>query len=260
MTDTKDNRTKRQNPLFITSLQRGIKILEAFDSNARSLSLSDLVKITGLNLSAVQRFLHTWEALGYLEKNLITKRFDLTPKVMCLGYNYLKGQRLVEIATPILLDARKRIGNAVYLGTLYETDIIYLIRLPQRFLMLESTLPGRSVPAFCGGRAILSCLPEQEVEDLLRRSAITKITPFTILDIQDNMKEVAKARKLGYAISVQEQLIGEISISAAVTDSAGKPVAAVYISANLSEWTPDQVVEKLVPVALEVAGAIGAQF
>lgn len=260
MTDTKGRQGKRQDPLFVASLQRGTQILEAFDSNTRSLSLSDLVKITGLNRSAVQRFLHTWESLGYLEKDAATKRFDLTPKVMCLGYNYLKGQRLVEIATPTLLEMKKRVGNAVYLGTLYETDIIYLIRLPQRYLMLESTLPGRRVPAFCGGRAILSCLPEQEVEDLLRRSTMEKITPHTILDIEANMAEVAKARKLGYAISTQEQLVGEISISAPVVASNGRPVAAVYISANLSEWSLDRVQEKLVPVLLEAAGSIGAQF
>lgn len=260
MTDTKNSQSKRKEPLFVASLQRGMQILEAFNSNNRSLSLSDIVNITGLNRSAAQRFLYSWESLGYLKKDTATKRFDLSPKVMCLGYNYLKGERLVEIATPLLLEARKRIGNAVYLGTLYETDIIYLIRLPQRFLLLESTLPGRRVPAFCGGRAILSRLPEQEVTDLLQKSSMKKLTPFTIVDVKGNLEEVAKARKLGYAISIQEQLIGEISISAAVIGSTGIPLAAVYISANFSEWPLERIQAELVPIILETAGAIGGQF
>ncbi|SHO53564.1 transcriptional regulator, IclR family [Desulfopila aestuarii DSM 18488] len=244
----------------MTSVQRSMQILEAFDSNNRNLSLSDLVKTTGLNRSAVQRFLYTLESLGYLKKDQSTKRFGLTPKVMSLGYNYLKGERLVEIATPLLLEARKRTGNAVYLGTLYETDIIYLVRLPQRFLLLESTLPGRRVPAFCSGRAILAHLPDQEVEDLLRRSSMEKITPFTIVDIKGNMDEVDKARKQGYVISSQEQLIGEIAISSAVVGRTGTPLAAVYVSVNFSEWSIEKIKAELVPVVIEVAGSIGAQF
>jgi DNA-binding IclR family transcriptional regulator len=65
---------RRPDPLFVHSLQRALMVLEAFDSTARNLSLSDLSRKTGLNKSAVQRFLFTWEALGYLEKDTDTKR------------------------------------------------------------------------------------------------------------------------------------------------------------------------------------------
>ncbi|MFT5700984.1 MAG: IclR family pca regulon transcriptional regulator [Desulforhopalus sp.] len=256
----KKTKTKREDPLFVASVQRAMHILECFDSINRNLSVSDVVKITGLNRSAVQRFLYTLESLGYLKKDNSTKRYNLTPRVMCLGYNYLKGERLVEIATPLLLEARKRIRNAIYLGSLYETDIIYLIRLPQRFLLLETTLPGRRVPAFCGGRAILAHLPDDEVKEILTQSTIEKFTPFTILDIEENMNEVRKARELGYAISTQEQMLGEISISAAVVGRAGVPLAAVYISVNFSEWTIERIQSELAPVVLEVANSIGAQF
>lgn len=253
-------KTKRENPLFVTSVQRAMLILECFDSHNRNLSISDLVSITGLNRSAVQRFLYTLESLGYLTKDESTKRYSLTPKVMCLGYNYLKGERLVEIATPLLLEARKRIGNAMYLGTLYQTDIIYLIRLPQRFLLLETTLPGRRVPAFCGGRAILAHLPDSQVEDILKQSVMDQLTPFTITDLEGNLGEIRKARELGCAISLQEQVLGEISISSAVVGRSGVPLAGVYISVNYAEWTIERIQSELVPVVLDVANSIGAQF
>lgn len=256
----KKSKTKREDPLFVTSVQRAMHILECFDSHNRNLSISDLVNITGLNRSAVQRFLYTLESLGYLEKDNSTKRFTLTPRVMCLGYNYLKGERLVEIATPLLLEARKRIGNAMYLGTLYETDIIYLIRLPQRFLLLETTLPGRRVPAFCGGRAILAHLPDEKVKDILNQSIMKKFTPFTIVDVEENMNEVLKTREQGYAVSLQEQVLGEISISAAVVGREGLPLAGVYTSVSFSEWTIERIQSELAPVVLEVANSIGAQF
>lgn len=251
---------KRTDPLFVSSLEKAVQVLEAFDSTSRSLSLSELSTKTGFNKSAVQRFLYTWEALGYLEKDRDTKRFSLSPKVMSLSYHYLKGKRLVEVATPILLEIRKRLGCPVYLGTLYETDIMYLIRLPQRFLLLESTLPGRRVPAFCGGRAFLSRLDKNTVKTLLEQSERQQLTPYTITGVAENINEVEKAKRLGYAVSKQEQLIGEISVSAAVVNSSGEPIAAVYASADCSEWDEERIHTELAPVVLKAAADIGLQF
>lgn len=253
-------KNKRNNPLFVASLERGMQILEAFDEGHRRLGLADLVDLTGLNRSAVQRFLHTWESLGYLSKDGVTKQFRLTPKIMSLGYNFLRGERLVEVATPFLLDARERSGNSVYLGTLFDTTIIYLIRLPQQVLMLESTLPGRRIPAFCGGRAFLSCLDDAEVKDILERSDRSSITPHTITDLSENIREVEKVRQKGFCISQQEQLVGEIAVSAPVLDVKGVPRASVYISARITEWPEERVEAELAPVVLEAAAKIGSQL
>jgi DNA-binding IclR family transcriptional regulator len=251
---------QREDPLFVASLGRAVRILEAFDRGTRSLGLAELAEQTGLNRSAVQRFLHTWEQLGYLSKDPATRRFSLTPRVMALGYNYLRGNRLVEAATPYLLEARTRTGNSVYLGALYDIEVIYLVRLPQRFLLFESTLPGRRIPAFCGARAILSRLPAARVDDILARSAHVPITPHTVVDPARNRALIERTRELGYCVSVQEFLVGEIAVSAPVVGSRGEPLAAVYISAKYAEWDEERVARELAPIALETAGAIGAQF
>ena len=184
-----------------------MQVLEAFNKGHKQLGLNALAELTGLNQSAVQRFLHTWESLGYLYKDTATKQFRLTPKVMSLSYNFLRGERLVEISTPFLLDARERTGNSVYLGTLYDTSIIYLIRLPQRLLLLEGTLPGRCVPAFCGGRAFLSCMKDPEIISILKCSNLSAITPYTITDINEIMQEIVQVRERGFCISQQEQVV-----------------------------------------------------
>ncbi|MBU1003945.1 MAG: helix-turn-helix domain-containing protein [Proteobacteria bacterium] len=251
---------KRNDALFVASLGRGMLILEAFHSRQKSLGLTEISEITGLNRSAVQRFLHTWEQLGYLAKDQTSKRFTLTPRVMALGYDFLKGNRLVEIATPFLLEARKHTGNSIYLGTLDGLDLIYLIRLPQRFLLFESTLPGRRIPAFCGARAILAHMDDKDVLEIMERSDQQPFTPHTVIGTEANMELVQRARDKGYCVSAQEFLAGEIAVSAAVTDTHGTPLAAVYISAKHSEWTEERVEQELAPVALEVAGLIGSQF
>ena len=74
------------------------------------------------------------------------------------------------------------------------------------------------------------------------------------------MLEVSQAREKGFCISKQEQLIGEIAVSAPVIDVKGVPRASVYISARISEWPDERVEAELVPVVLETTGKIGSQL
>ena len=85
--------------LFISSKQKGIKILDAFNDGTRRISLTEMVSKTGLNQSSVQRLVYTWEKLGYLEKEQGSKQYQLTPKTLDFSYNYLRANPLVEIAT-----------------------------------------------------------------------------------------------------------------------------------------------------------------
>lgn len=252
----------RQDPLFVSSVGRSMSVLEAFDTPLKSLSLTEVSRITALNRSAAQRFLYTWTSLGYLEKEQDSKRFRLTPKILGPGYNYLKSNLMVEVANPLLLDIRDRTGNSVYLGTMDGPNVIYIARFPKRFAYFKATLPGRRVPAFCasGGRAMMACMPDDRVMEILRQSDLRQITPYTITDPDRIMAEIQKARDQGFAIAVQELLTGEISVSAAITDPAGKPMASVHIAAKFKDWPVERIKEELAPIAADVAQMIGPPF
>ena len=50
---------------FVQSLERGLAVIRAFDSERRSLTLSDVARETGLSRASARRFLHTLVELGY---------------------------------------------------------------------------------------------------------------------------------------------------------------------------------------------------
>lgn len=72
--------------LFVQSLAKGLKVLEAFSSLQDSISLTELVAATGMTKSGVQRLTHTLEQTGYIRKDALSKRYSLTPRVLELGY------------------------------------------------------------------------------------------------------------------------------------------------------------------------------
>src|SRR5690606_16417869 len=58
-----------RDPLYIASLGKAMRVLEAFRQARSPLGLTELARLTGLGKSAVQRFTYSWERLGYLVKD-----------------------------------------------------------------------------------------------------------------------------------------------------------------------------------------------
>src|SRR5262245_2729419 len=90
-------------PLFIASLEKGLRVLYAFKDHPRSLGLTEIAEATGLGVSAAQRFVHTWQALGYLRKDPRSRRYTLAPKLLDFSFMYQRASGLAEIAMPHLI-------------------------------------------------------------------------------------------------------------------------------------------------------------
>src|SRR5215469_9078809 len=89
-----------RNSDFVQSLDRGLAVIRAFGPDRDRLSLSEVARATGLTRAATRRFLLTLVQLGYVRND--GREFSLRPRVLELGYAYLSGLALPEIAAPHL--------------------------------------------------------------------------------------------------------------------------------------------------------------
>lgn len=243
--------------LFVNSVARATHILEAFRNEAETLSLTELAQKTGMTLSAVQRFTHTWEVLGYLQKDRRSKRYRLTVSVLELGYLFLRANPLVARATPHMVLAHEEHGLPMNLSVLSGSDVIYIVRIPHRRLQLVEMLPGRRVPAYCNsaGRAFLSHLPDDQLDAILAEPK-TAFTSRTQTDPAILRAEIETVRKQGYAYSQDQVLLGQIGIGKVVLDSKRRPIAAINIVMSSDEWTERRIVDELVPHLFKIVHAI----
>lgn len=250
--------SNRDNPLFVGSLERGFVILEAFGAGQSEMGVTELAAATGFDKSAAQRFAYSLHVLGYLDKNESTRKYRLSRRALGLAYAYLRSDPLVEVATPYLADLRQSCKQRVDLSVLDGDDILYVVRLQSRREAFGATLIGRRMPAFCssGGRAMLSLLPPEEALLRVEQCNRRPLTVHTKTDLDTIMAEIEQARADGFAISVQECLIGEIVVSAAIADMNGRPRAAVHIASSLQEFDEAAVRAQLAPMAIATARLI----
>jgi IclR family transcriptional regulator, pca regulon regulatory protein len=248
---------RARDPLFNSSVEKALAILEAFNGERRSLSLAELAASAGVTTSSAQRCTHTLVRLGYLKRHPLLRRWVLTPRALALAEAYLSGHALLEQATTHLIDLNQASGESVSLSEPDDVDMVFIARFPslKRFYIHRPL--GRRLPMYCtaAGRAYLSALPPPLAQRLLQRSALEPLTPLTLTDPRQICRRIQAAREAGYAWSDQECYRGDLTIAAAVLGDDGVPLAAVNISAPTSRWTLTELREKLSPLLLQTARA-----
>ena len=110
--------------LFVSSLEKGFRVLEAFREAPGDLGLTEIALRTGLDKSAAQRFTNTLHQLGYLEKDARSRRYRPASRLMDFSYTFLHQNRLAEIAVVRLINASKVHGTTVNLCEMIDTNII----------------------------------------------------------------------------------------------------------------------------------------
>lgn len=222
------------------------------------MSLSDIAEASGVGRSAAQRVIHTLRILGYIERDASGRGYVPGIRVLDHALDYLRLNPLVERATPILLDLRKNARERVDLSLFDDLRVVYAMRLQSKRETFFATLVGHSVPTFCtsGGRAIMAHLTDAEVDGILARSDKRPFTDKTVTAPDEVRAKVLEARQFGYALTVEEVLVGEVALGVAVLGSGGRPLGAIHIAGSLSEWTPDAFRDRFAPLAVEAANAI----
>ena len=239
-------------PEFVQSLARGLEVITAFDAQHRELTLADVARRTGLNRATARRFLHTLVTLGYVRQD--DQRFSLTPRVMRLGYAFVSGLPLSEIAQPHLKELSARLGESTSVSVLDGTDILYVVRVPTRRIMATAIPIGARFPAHATsmGRVLLAALPPGELEEHLARP-LEALTPHTLTDPDALRAELGRVREQGYAVSDQQLALGLRSVAVPLREGE-RVVAAVNVSMPVHDGTAPHRTEDVVP-ALRAAVA-----
>ncbi|MEA2781935.1 MAG: hypothetical protein QOK29_3479 [Rhodospirillaceae bacterium] len=247
-------------PLFNSSLAKGLAVLGAFGPERRTMNLPEIAAVTGVSKSAAQRLAFTLEQLGYLRKDLASRRYSLTSRIVELGMRYVQAHTLIDNANPYLLDLNIKCGETVNLSEPDGDEMVFVAWFPGHKQISVQLPVGGRYPMFCtaAGRAYLSGLNKTEADALVDSSTIVQYTPNTIVDPAILKDRIDQARRSGCAYAESEFFRGDINVAAPVFDIHGTAVAAVGISVPVTRWTSDKVRNQLAPLVLETARAISS--
>jgi IclR family pca regulon transcriptional regulator len=241
---------------FVQSLDRGLAVIRAFGPERERLSLSEVARATGLTRAAARRFLLTLVKLGYVRSD--GREFSLRPRVLELGYAYLSGLAMPEIAAPHLEELVAKLRESSSISVLDGHHIVYVARVPTKRIMTVAISVGTRFPAFATsmGRVMLAAMSDEELDRYLREATFEPLTANTVTDpgrLKEIVREVAR---LGYSIVDQELEEGLRAIAAPIHGSGGGVIAAINVSAHASRVSMDAMRTDLLPALLDTARQI----
>jgi IclR family pca regulon transcriptional regulator len=245
---------------FVQSLERGLSVLRAFSAERPAMTLSDVARTTGLTRATARRLLLTFEALGYVRSD--GRSFELTPRVLDLGYAYVSSLKLPDIAQPFMEALSERVHESVSAAVLDDDEIVYVARVPTKRIMTVAIALGSRLPAASTsmGRALLAELPDDELDAFLSRTTVARATDNTLTEPGALREAILEVRRLGYAIVDQELELGVRSASTVLRNRRGCALAAINVSTHAGRVSLKELRSAFVSELLATAEAINAQL
>jgi IclR family pca regulon transcriptional regulator len=249
---------------YVQSLARGLAVIRAFDTDHPVMTLTEVAARTDLTRATARRFLHTLVELGYVRTD--GKTFALTAQVLQLGYAYLSGLSLPQLAQPHLEELSLRLGESTSAAVLDGKDIAYIARVTTRRIMNIGITVGTRFPAYATsmGRVLLAALPPAALQQYLAEAEIKPLTPRALGTKKDLVAVLDVVRAQGWCLLDQELELGLMSIAAPVYHGPTKVVAAINVSlqaqAVATKPDPKAYLEMVRKETVETARLISADL
>jgi IclR family transcriptional regulator, pca regulon regulatory protein len=220
-------------PNFMTSLARGLVVIQAFTQQSPQMTISQLSVKTGLSRAAVRRCLYTLTKLGFAGAE-DGSRYSLRPRMLTLSHTYTASNTLSTAAQPILERMSATLRESFSVATLDGEDIVYIARTQVNRVMAVDLHIGSRLPAYCTsmGRVLLAYLPTEQLEQYLAKAVLTPHTNRTIISVEKLRLALRNVRRNGYALVDQEYEVGLRSLAVPVYAPSGRVVATVNLSGN----------------------------
>ncbi|WP_353062890.1 IclR family transcriptional regulator C-terminal domain-containing protein [Tunturibacter psychrotolerans] len=220
-------------PNFMTSLARGLIVIQAFTQQSPQMTISQLSVKTGLSRAAVRRCLYTLTKLGFAGAE-DGSRYSLRPRMLTLSHTYTTSNTLSTAAQPILERMSAALRESFSVATLDGEDIVYIARTQVSRVMAVDLHIGSRLPAYCTsmGRVLLAYLPTEQLEQYLAKATLTAHTTRTITSVEKLRLALRNVRRNGYALVDQEYEVGLRSLAVPVYAASGRVVATLNLSGN----------------------------
>lgn len=243
------------------SLDKALDVLDAVGSAAAGLSQADLGQRLGLPRTTLYRLLGTLVGRGLLRR-------DPLRRVYCLGSRCFEYARaayampdLVAAAAAELRGLRDMTGETTYLAALDGLEVIALDRCDGAHAQRSHSAVGQRKPLHCTsqGKAILSAMPPERRDALVRDLVLAAVTPRTITDRRRLLAELKLTAQRGWSIDDEEIVVGVRCCGAPIIDAQGEVRGSVSMAGPAFRLTMERI-ELLGPELAEAARRIGAQL
>lgn len=222
------------------SIERVVALLRELTVCRKGASSAQLAARTGIDRSTAHRMLQCLAAEDLLAYDADTRRYSFGRLAYDIGMAAAERLDLPQLCKPALARIADDTGDTVFLMVRSGDDAVCADRAIGSYPIKTFVVDvGTRRPLGVGGGslAMLSALPDDVAELVLGHNA-QRIATYEGMSVDRVRALRAKARKAGYVAMDVVAVPGARTVSVAILTAAGRPVAALSVTAIALRMTP----------------------
>ncbi|MBN8503595.1 MAG: DNA-binding transcriptional regulator KdgR [Burkholderiales bacterium] len=251
----------KSSPESVAAVLKVFAILNALGER-NDIGISELSVRLAMPKATVYRFLQTMKTLGYVRQEADSERYGLAMKTYELGAKALQHPELIDLAKhhmQILADAT---GETVHLGTLIDSEIIYVHKVDSRHMLGMYSRIGRRAPIHCTaiGKSLMAWEHPARRDLVLDGAVFQRFRDKTITDRAAFLAELAQVRAQGFSEDREEFDDHIRCLGVPVFDRLAQPVAGLSVSFPTFRFDAvkaPQVIKMLQDASRDISARLG---
>jgi DNA-binding IclR family transcriptional regulator len=218
---------------YFKSLDKAIAVLKCFTPETPELKTSEVASKIGIHRVTAHRLLETLSQANLLHKDNNRGVYTIGPELYVLGSIYIENNDIYRSASPVVKKINELTGEVVGINVLDgRGDIMLLMREERQIGFHWGSHVSSTFPAYAtaGGKALLSELNNEEIDNLYPEERLKQLTAKTISTKAQLKRELKEIRETGLAFTNEEYLDGIESVGSVIRDATGRTVASLILA------------------------------
>jgi IclR family transcriptional regulator, KDG regulon repressor len=243
-------------------LEKTVTILNLYSDKENAFTLTEIKRMTGFPKTTVFRILKTFENAGFFKYDLANEKYSLGLKFLELGGIVYESLSIRKAAAPHMDALAQNLKAIILLGVIKNDQLLYIDKNESNSIIRVSSRTGLKRPPYFGmlGMTLVAHMDEDERKRLLQQYPPTKITEFTVTNIDEIMRKLDETRRLGYYIEKDEIVEGLLGIGVPIKDYSGNVVAALGATQpafQIKEGTIEDIIQELLKASRLISKELG---
>jgi len=243
------------------SLERALLVLDLVGRKPAGLTNAEISRRLHIATSSCSYILYRLEKDQILVRDRRTGRYRIGVKVLSLANGALGNLRIRHIAEPAMHRLAEATNLSACLTILEQGRVVLVEKVTTSESLMSDFEIGTQLPlhATSLGKVLCAHLPEQQVNELIEREGMPKLSRNTIVSRSRLAEELETVRLRGYAVSDEEQTPRVRAVAAPIYAYDGTVVAAISAAGatNQPVWSdPQRVVELVKNAARDISRCV----
>ncbi|MCG8479584.1 MAG: IclR family transcriptional regulator [Spirochaetales bacterium] len=250
----------------LNTIGKAVGIIQTIQRAKRPLSIKEIAEAMDFNKSSLHHHVKTLTALKFLQRDKETRKYDIGLGLVHAGLSYLRRIDVKERAHSYMEELSRNVRESVHLSVLDGDRMMYVHKV-------EADCRPRTMRCSCfigvktdlhstaAGKVLLAHLDRTALDHIVADLSMRRVTAHTITDRATLMDDLNVAKRRGYALNLQEHVLGMHAVAVPVRNHYSQCIASISVACPIEavsqETLETEILYKLQDTGRKVSTAMG---